>query len=152
MQLKKQYESIADTMFYLMLQIRDSIDYADKIYIPAQINGDKVEYLWNRLKNDTVYIDDGAGEVIQSMPTLFEKNIWNIRGAGDCDCMTVTASACFLVLNIPARIILAGRDKYTPVHIYNEIKTVNGYLPFDLTADKLGNVRTYPFKQVIPLR
>jgi len=151
MQLKKPYKDIAETMYYLMLQIRDSINYADK-YLPLEIPGNKVMYLWDRLKDDTVYVDDGPGETIQTMPTLFERNIWKIRGAGDCDCFTVTASACFLVLNLPARIILAGRDRYEPVHIYNEVKTPAGFIPFDLTADKLGAVRHYPYLQKIPLR
>lgn len=106
--------------------------------------------LFDYLKSETVYINDPEGiELLQSMPTLFsEKNIHGIYGAGDCDCFTLASLACFKAKRFTNyRIVLVGRSKSAPVHIYSEL---NGK-PFDLTNNTYGAERNYPFKQVLPI-
>lgn len=104
------------------------------------------------LKSEVVYKHDPPGvELLQSMPTLFsEDNVHGIYGAGDCDCFTTAslASLCVKGYNSGLGIYLVGRSKDAPVHIYAAIHSI----PFDLTNNKLGQERHYPYKQFLPVR
>ena len=152
MELVKPYKDIAETMKYLLMQVKESLSYADN-FLPGNMNKNDMQYLFDLLKANTTYMLDGPDtELLQSMPTLFDNNYWGIRGAGDCDCFVITVTACCIVLNAPCKIVLAGRSRKMPVHIYNLVKVNDTWQPFDLTADMLGVVRNYPHTQVINLK
>ena len=148
MKLYKPYKDIYETMYYLLLQVKDSLKFADN-WLPDNIGND-TEYLYKLLKSCTKFHDDTKGEeLIQSMQTLFEHNVHGKSGYGDCDCFVTTVTACCAVLNIPCMIVLAGRDKKEPVHIYNMVYDNGEWIPFDLTNNYYGEKRFYPFTQKI---
>ena len=147
--LLKPYKNISDTMKYLYIQIRDSITFADE-WLPAGIS--TPAQLYQVLKANTVFVNDGNNEILQTMQTLMtaERNVWHVSGAGDCDCFVITASACCKVLNIPTKIVLAGREKKAPVHIYQLVKDQESWVPFDLTNRFYREQRKYRYLQVLP--
>jgi len=134
-------------MFYLFLQISNSLPFASE-WVPQDI--ETPEDLFKLLKRNTIYFNDSPqAEQLQKMPTLLGiKNIHGVPGAGDCDCFVITASACSLVLGFDTKIVLCGRSKVEPVHIYN---IIDGQI-FDLTRPYIGEVKHYPYKQVIPIK
>lgn len=150
MKLKKKYKDLNDTLHHLKLQIVESIPFAEQ-YLPDQDLTPKE--IFKILKKDTVYINDPPGvELIQSMATMMSySNPHNVWGAGDCDCFTVTASACLLSRGYPVDIVLVGRNRDNAVHIYNYTGIHNPVICFDLTNPRYGMERFYPYKQKIPL-
>jgi hypothetical protein len=94
-------------------------------------------------------LDPQGTELLQSMPSMFSsKNKHGIYGAGDCDCIVIAALACLEVKNFKKKgIVLAGRSRTTPVHIYNY---VNG-VPMDLTNEHFNKERKYAFRQWLPV-
>lgn len=147
--LLKPYKNISETMKYLYIQIKDSLHFADQ-WLPGGI--DTPEELFNILKANTVFVNDGNNEILQRMQTLMspKNNVWKISGAGDCDCFVIAASACMLVLNFRTKIILAGREKAAPIHIYNLVFDRGSWRPFDLTNNYYDSERKYKFTQVLP--
>jgi len=142
--IKKRYTSLDECLKHLRLQIEESIKYADKVtpHFTHPAN------FFNWLKPQLTYKKDPRGvELLQSMPTLLNNNFYGTPGAGDCDCFTITAAACCMVQNWRTFIILAGRNKYTPVHIWSGV-TINGqdyHLDF---TNKIPNfTRYYPYTQ-----
>ena len=77
-------------MYYLYLQIKDSLKFADT-FLPGHIQTPAA--LFTLLKNNIVFVNDGPNEILQSMQTLMDesKNVWHVAGAGDCDCFVITA-------------------------------------------------------------
>lgn len=143
MKLKKPYKNLDETLCYIKTQIWDSLYFASD-WIPLNVN--TPDHLFFILKQNTVYKLDPPGvELLQSFPTLMERNYWGIPGAGDCDCFTIAATSCAIVLNMPCKIVLTGREPGRAVHIYNEICGK----PFDLTQPYYGSERFYPYKQKI---
>jgi len=140
------YEDISQTMYYLMIQVKESISFADE-WLPPGIKDPRK--LFNLLRMHTIYKKDTPGiEQLQTMQTLLGKNnIHGIPGAGDCDCFTIMVSACCKVMNLKTEIVLAGRSKKDPVHIYNIVDNE----PFDLTCTFYGMKRFYPYEQLIPI-
>lgn len=110
--------------------------------------------IWEMLKSDTTYVHDPVDiELLQSMQTMLSKNNYHgIFGAGDCDCFTIAAAACFVVAGLPSCIILAGNGQQ-PTHIYNlvYIARYNSWLPFDLTENIIGSERKYKNKTEIKI-
>lgn len=147
MKLFIKYPGFSPTFYYLLIQIEQSIPYALEFCDQHNINSP--EQLFRVLKSKLQYKNDKGGiEQLQSMPTLMsENNIHGIPGAGDCDCFTITASACALSQGYKTDIVLVGRNETEPVHIYN---LVNGKY-FDLTQRNFNSRRIYPYKQIIPL-
>jgi len=105
--------------------------------------------LFEFLKMQVIYKDDPKNiELIQSMGTLFENNYHKIKGAGDCDCFTVTAMACLIYLGYSTGFLLYYNGTH-PTHIAACYEKENGEIvPFDLTAGYCGELRRY--KEVIP--
>ena len=143
------YRDINQTLRAIREQVVDSIDYCDSEFQKYS----SPKSLFKSLSLITTYHDDPPGiELLQSSPSLFLNNYWGVPGAGDCDCFTILVLAVCIVNGWNENeIILAGRNKKTPVHIYSTT-TVNGerYI-LDLTNPYINVERPYAFKQVIPV-
>jgi len=150
MKLKRKYIDLEDTLKALKIQVIDSLDFAVE-YLPNTNLTPK--QIFNFLKKDFVYVSDPDGiELLQSFPTMYSYfNYHGIYGGGDCDCATIAAAACLTVCGYPVDIALVGRSDANAVHIYCITGTYSPVVPFDLTNDKYGQERKYPFKQVLPL-
>lgn len=146
--LRKKYKSFAETMAYMKHQIVESMPFAVD-YLPDDIRTAKG--LWNFLKPRTTFVyDPPKTELLQSMQTLMSGQRTGITGGGDCDCFVITVTACANVLHLlPVEIILAGRSKKAPVHIYNRIMYDGEMYNFDLTEPLFGMERHYPYTQII---
>jgi len=108
----------------------------------SQINS--AEDLWNNLKPRITYCKDPKGvELFQTYETLFYNNFHGRSGYGDCDCFVISTLGAAAACGLPAKVVLAGRDKKNPVHIWTEVQGI----PFDLTNPTLGSARPYPFIQ-----
>ena len=105
------------------------------------------------MKLITVYHSDPKDvELIQSVPTLIENNYWGISGAGDCDCFTVlTIAACISNGWNDNQIVLKGRSKKNPVHIYSSTIVDDQLYTLDLTNTYINTEREYPLTQIIQL-
>jgi len=147
MQLLKEYTGIDETIYFLKLQIIDSLDYALK----TTPNFENPRQLFEWLKPKLIYKNDFANtELLQSMPTLFKNNCHGTPGAGDCDCFTITTVACMIAQdwnNI--NINLVGRQKTHPVHIYTDIIWKGQRQVLDFTNKKFNQERPYPYRQRI---
>jgi hypothetical protein len=109
--------------------------------------------LWNYLKPRVTFVHDtNNNEDIQRAQTLFDNNIHGIPGAGDCDCYTVLVTSACITQGFPVKIVLAGRNRQSPVHIYNVVKHNGKWVSFDLTEPNYGDERHYPFKQYLPVQ
>jgi len=152
--LRKRHEGNFDVMKHIIIQINDSLPFARQ-WVPGNIGSNEPEYLFDLLKSHTVFAyDPPKDEVLQSMQTLMTNdNIWGVPGAGDCDCFVITSCACFIVCQMPFRIVLCGRSGKEPVHIYSKVYDYdkNKFVTFDLTNDYYGQERYYPIKQIIKL-
>lgn len=108
--------------------------------------------IFDFLRGEVVYTSDPEGiELLQSMQTLFGTgNKHGIYGAGDCDCFTIAALASLIAKGYAPglKIVLVGRSKVAPVHIYCSVFGV----PFDLTNNKIGKERPYPYQQSLDFR
>jgi len=154
MQLREPYQDINRTLEMLMAQVYESMPYAmdncPEVSSP--------EALYNRMKRLTVYKHDPSGvEFIQSMPTLFKHYTHRSGthyppGYGDCDCFTVSAIACLKANGFDdIAIVLRGRNKQTPVHIYPAVWDGSKWVAFDLTNRYYGQERKYPYRQTLPI-
>jgi hypothetical protein len=143
MKLKKQYIDINDTLKCIKIQILDSIKFAKK-NCPVFGNPEQLFY-W--LKENTNYKNDPKGiELLQTMQTMFARN-----GEGDCDCFVITSGACFIINGWDFDIVLVGRDKRNPVHIYTRVYFNGDTFIFDLTNPKYNMERPYKYVQDIPV-
>lgn len=120
-----------------------------KKQIPASIETPKDLFYY--LKNRVTYKHDPKGiELIHTPQTLFNDNYHGKPGAGDCDDFTMLSIAALKAMATPEakiKVVLTGRSKNVPKHIYLSVNNT----PFDLTNDEFGEERNYPFKQEIPL-
>jgi len=107
--------------------------------------------LFYYLKDQVTYKHDPKGiELIHSPQSLFEDNYHGKPGSGDCDCFSALSIAALKAMGIPEakiKVVLTGRNKKVPRHIYLSVNNT----PFDLTNDLYGEERNYPYKQEIPL-
>jgi hypothetical protein len=104
------------------------------------------------LKQLIKYHNDPPGiELLQSVPTLFENNFWNEPGAGDCDCFSILILAMCAVHGWKdQRIVLCGRSKIAPVHIFTQVKVNGTWKTLDLTRPLYNTHRPYKFYQHLP--
>ncbi len=144
----RKYKDIRDTLIFMKLQIVESIPYAEQT-IPNWVNTPRD--LWDWLKPKFVYYSDPPGtELLQTMQTLFEGTRNGTPGAGDCDCFVITVTSCLNVLGLDNDIVLAGRKKSAPVHIYNKVYDNKGNeIVLDFTEPLAGMERFYPYKQYV---
>lgn len=119
-------------------------------WISRFINGNSIEEMFEDLKKYCIYHDDPINiELIQRPRTLFSNlNELGKPGRGDCDDFTTAALCAAMAYNYPARVVLAGRNATNPVHVYLEVydQEEKRWIPFDLTAPELGEVKYYPYK------
>jgi len=78
-------------------------------------------------------------------------NYWGIPGAGDCDCFTIAYAACMQEINIPQKIVLAGRKANEYTHIYNLVRYYGEWYPADLTNAEFGTERPYLYHKEIKI-
>lgn len=146
-----KYKSLEHTLLGVKQQIKDSLPYARR-----NCSGfSSPESLFEWLKSNVTYKRDTTGrELVQTLPTLFERNVHGIPGAGDCDCFTVAGLSCLLANGFrDLYVVIAGRTANAPSHIYGAVKYRGKIFPFDLTNTYFGMERkTYGYKQTLPLR
>ncbi len=145
------YKDIHHTMQMVKVQIKDSIPFACKV-VPKFQNPSQL-YYW--LKDRVTFINDKKNfEQLQTMQTLFKDNLHGVPGGGDCDCFTITAVASMICQgwdNI--YVLICGRKKSHPVHIYAVIYWNGERQVFDLTNKKFNFERAgYRYYQEIPVR
>ena len=141
------YTDINATMRGIRTQVIDSIDYVCE-NLPSYSTP---ESMFNSLKSMVTYKNDPPGvELLQSVQTLFEQNYWRIPGAGDCDCFSILVlTACLCNGWNEQRIVLAGRSKLAPVHIWSEVKHNGKWCAMDLTQPFINSTREYKYKQYL---
>lgn len=146
-EFKRKYKDLNDTLFWLVQQAVESTPYCEKRW---GTNNSLLD-IWRIGKANLIYKKDAEGiEQIQSVGTLFENNIHNVSGAGDCDCFTVFTIAMALSSGYNVReinIVLQGRKKNQAVHIFTEI---DGKL-MDFTENFFNTKRKYNYIQFVPI-
>jgi hypothetical protein len=143
---KIPYRSLDHTLKAMAVQIKDSLEFADR-FLPQTTSVDEI---WRILKDNLTYKHDPPGvELLQSFPSLMQDNYWGVPGSGDCDCFTIAAIACAVVRGFPARAVVVGNSKEAPSHIYAELWDGNKWVIFDLVNTTLGETKDYKFVQTI---
>jgi hypothetical protein len=141
------YTNINATMRGIRTQVIDSLDYcANKMPV-----FDNPQQMFDNLKLMVTYKNDPQGvELLQSVPTLFEENYWGKSGSGDCDCFSILVlSMCAVHGWKNQQIVLAGRSKLAPVHIWTRVKYDNVWYDLDLTQPHFNTTRKYKFVQYL---
>jgi hypothetical protein len=143
------YTDINATMRGIRQQVIDSLEFC----VNEMPKFDDPEQMFKALKNMVTYKNDPPGtELLQSVPTLFKNNYWGISGAGDCDCFSILVLAmCVAHGWNKQEIILAGRSKLMPVHIWTVVYVDGKRYSMDLTNAYCNVERNYKFIQVLPV-
>jgi hypothetical protein len=152
MKARMPYVDINHTLKSLKGQVVDGLPFAlnecPKFNTPEEL------FYW--LKPKTRYKKDPDGiELLQSLPTLLgEGNYHGEKGRGDCDCFTIAALTLLVANGFEnLYVILVGRNRFTPVHIYCGLLDEKGvFRILDLTNRLFDTERPYPFKQHLPFR
>jgi hypothetical protein len=141
------YTDINATMRGIRTQVIDSLNYCAN----EMPSFNDPETMFKALKNMITYKNDPPGvELLQSVPTLFENNYWGKRGAGDCDCFSILVlSMCVVHGWNTQQIVLAGRSKLAPVHIWTRVCFENQWFDMDLTEAYFNQRRNYKFVQYL---
>lgn len=144
---KVEYIDINQVLKALRTQIIDSLDYC----VNELPQFRTPEQLFKFCKGVTHYHLDPKGvEMIQSVPTLFENNYWGKSGSGDCDCYTVlTIALCIANGWNDNYIVLVGRKKIAPVHVYSAVKVNGKMYTLDLTNPYIDIEREYKYRQFV---
>lgn len=147
--LKVPYTNLKAVLNGIRTQVIDSYSYCQN----KMPRFDNPEQMFKNLKLLITYKSDPSGtELLQSVPTLFENNYHGIRGAGDCDCFVILWLAMCKVHGWnDNKIVLAGRNKINPVHIYCTIRYGNETFNADLTQPYFNTIRPYKYLQHIPI-
>ena len=144
------YKDINHTLQCLKRQVIDGLPYAIKEC--PKFNTPEEIFYW--LKERTKYqLDPKGNELIRMLPTLL-KGYKGEPGRGDCDCFT-TAALTLLVANgfTDLYVILVGRNRFTPVHIYCGLVDDKGsFRILDLTNRLYDTERPYPYIQHLRFR
>lgn len=151
MVLKTEYISLAHALIHLKKQVIESIPFARK-HVPQMQNPEQLFY-W--LKQRVIYKrDPDEIELFMTMQTMFAGTRTGTPGAGDCDDFTITALACLIAKGFNnVQVILVGRSKSNPVHIYAGVVYNNKQYVFDLTNRSFNYERdNYKFKQVLQFK
>jgi len=145
--LKIPYTDINATMRGIIQQTVDSLSYCKK----EMPRFSSPEQMFVNLKNMVTYRHDPPGiELLQSVPTLFENNFHGIPGAGDCDCFSILLLAMCVVHGWnDQQIVLAGRTKLAPVHIWIRVNYGGTWYDMDLTQPYFNTKREYKYCQYL---
>ena len=143
---KERYKDINQTLYWLVEQAKEGVPYIcdkfPKFDTPYQ--------MWNYVKPMLTYKNDPPGvELIQNPHTLFEDNYYGYgkSGSGDCDCFTTLTIALAVCNDWPVEIVLAGRGKTDPSHIYALVD----WIVIDFTESNPNQERIYPYVQELPV-
>lgn len=149
MELLENYTDINRTLWGIRQQVLDSLEYC--VYNMPKFKDP--EQMFQYLKLATTYVNDPHGnELVQSVPTLMENNFHGVPGAGDCDCFTVlTLAMCIANGWNDNYIVLVGRTKIAPVHIYSAVEFDGKFYTLDLTNPYINLEREYPYRQILPV-
>jgi len=141
------YKDINQVMTGIRRQVIDSLEFC----VNEMPRFEDPRQMWEFLKTMVTYKHDPPGvELLQSVPTLFQNNYWGISGAGDCDCFSILVLAMCTVHNWnDQEIILAGRSKTAPVHIWTTVKHNGRRYCMDLTQPFFNYPRTYKYVQCL---
>jgi len=126
-----KYKDINQVMKYMNLQIYEGVNFAGETF--TKMSPEKFFYTMRTLVK---YKDDPINtELLMSPETFVNNNYWGVPFTGDCDDFVIFSTAYFIAYNIPCKIVLAGRTKKAPVHIYNLVldNKKGKFVPFDLT-------------------
>jgi len=149
--LLKEYEDLSDVLIHIKKQVIDSLEYASE-NLPAFRDPRELFY-W--LKDRTVYLSDPSTiELLMSMETLMDGSRTGIPGAGDCDDFTITGLASCIVNGwLKNKIVLVGRERSAPVHIYFTTNYEGIDYVFDLTNPDFNQERkNYRYRQYLDFR
>ena len=150
--LKKRYKDLNEVVRYIRLQVEESIPFAQS-FVPQ--SSDPVA-LFHWIKPYLHYRKDPPGvELLQSFPTLIKNNYYGKSGTGDCDCFTIAMISACAVQNWKGSRIwikLAGRNKYTAVHIWSGVDWKGKETALDLTNPVPAYERDYQYVQKIYLK
>lgn len=146
---KEPYIDINQTLEALREQVIESLEYCAN-EMPRFSNP---KQLFEGLRLMTTFHNDPPGvELLQTVPTLFENNYWGSPGYGDCDCFSILVLAmCVAHGWNDNEIVLTGRNKKIPVHIYTATVYKGKRYVLDLTNPYINMEREYPYKQIIPI-
>ncbi len=140
------YKNLKHTLLSLKIQVEDSLPYISK-YIPKHIASP--EELFYFLKDLTTYKKDPKNvELLQTVQTLMKRG-----GKGDCDCFTILVlTACHYLGFKPQQVILVGKTKYSPSHIYSMVydESKKKMVSMDLTNPNFDTERPYNYRQTLP--
>lgn len=148
---KRDYKDINDTLKEIKRQIIDGLPFA----LSKCPHFETPEELFYWLKKRITYKNDPEKvELLQMLPTLLtNRNYHGVPGAGDCDCFSIATITLMIAQNWDGiDVVLAGRKKIAPVHIYTRINFNGQYYILDLTNPTFNTERTYPFTQHIPVK
>ena len=141
------YKDINQVMKYMKIQISEGIPFCKQIF-----NIKDPFDLYNTLNSLYTYHDDPPDiELIMSPETFAtDLNYWGKSFTGDCDdAVTFVTSYC-VAHGIKCSIVLVGRSKSAPVHIYNQVLYNEKMIPFDLTNRVFNYERDgYKYKQIL---
>jgi len=146
-QSKVIYKDINQVLKGMRTQVIDSLDYCVN-ELPKFQNP---EQLFEFCRLTTTYKKDPTGiELLQSVPTLYDNNYWGKSGAGDCDCFTIlTLALCIANGWNDNYIVLVGRKKVAPVHVYSAVVFNGNLITLDLTNPYPGIERDYKYRQFV---
>ena len=142
------YINLNDTLRKFKIQVIEGIPYAKK-NLPEFTDPQQI---FDYLKLRTKYKHDPEGvELFQTLPTLLENNYHGQSGLGDCDCFSLALCTVLAANNFKNfGIVLVGRNRLTPVHIYCYVIDANGDKKYlDLTNKYYDQTRSYPYRQEI---
>lgn len=146
------YPGLKKTLIYLMDQVKISVPYCRSRWG----TNNTIKDIWVIGKNNLHYVNDAYQiEQIQSVGTLFENNIHNKPGAGDCDCFTVFTIAMLIANKFDIKdinILLQGNKQDAPSHILSRYKNDNVDLVLDFTQPTFDSLRNYKFYQNINIK
>lgn len=146
---KIPYPGLNESLKHLRVQVMESLPYVAK-HTPRMTDP---EQIFNFAKKRYRYKNDPPGvEFFQTVPTLLTENKFFGAGEGDCDDATIFILSLLIINQIPCGIVLAGRNKYKPTHIYAYADENGERLNLDLTNKNFDQIRPYPFKQFIPFK
>ena len=146
--IKVPFKNVTQTLKGIHTQVNDSLDYCAQ---NMPIYKDPKAMYYGLLPLIQYKNDPPNVELLQSVPTLFENNYWGRSGAGDCDCFTILVlSMCAVHGWHNQRIVLCGRSKFNPVHIFSQVKHNGKWVTLDLTARLYDTHRPYKFYQHLP--
>jgi hypothetical protein len=145
---KEPYKNLDTTLKALRQQVIDSLNYCSE----QNFYYDSPRQMYYNLLQKVKYKNDPPGtELIQTVPTLLDKNFYGYSGQGDCDCFTVLTLSVGAINNWKQRVVLCGRKKNNAVHIFSQVYWNGDWHTVDLTARMYNTHKKYNFYQFLPV-